>query len=195
MGGDTGRPVSDEALRLVALRAIFTDMQVSVDPGRRIDDSGPKKPKPGEMYVPDAFANESVYRVIGAARNEVESCASENLGTEKFSNTRRVRFRLFRWPNEDDAGLVAVLQCDVLGASPAGSCWSVGLLVHLVKNAENWEARDEYLLDTQHHSSLQRVELLDLTGEGADELAVESNSGGAGTSGTSFHVFALGGTI
>jgi hypothetical protein len=38
---------------------------------------------------------------------------------------------------------------------------------------------------------LQRVELLDLTGEGADELVIESNFGGAGTAGSSLQVFAL----
>jgi hypothetical protein len=193
MAGDTGQPVSDEALRLVALRAIFTGMQVSIEPGKRIDDSGPKKPKPGEMFVPDAFANENVYRVVGAAKNEAEKWASEDIATQKLSNTRQVRFRLFHWPKEGDAGLLAVLQYDFLGASPAMSCPSIGLLVHLARNAANWDVREQYLLDTTHHFSLQRAELLDLTGEGADELVVESDSGGAGTFLTTLHVFALGG--
>jgi hypothetical protein len=191
MGGDAGQAVADAALRLAALQAVFPGMQVSVEPGKNIDKHWPVKQKPGEMFFPDGLAKETVYRVIGEARNEAERCASENLVTQKLSSTRQVRFRLFRWPNENDGGLLAVVQYDFLGASPAGSCWSIGLLLHLVKNAENWVARDQYLLDTQHHSSLQRVELLDLTGRGAAELVVESDVGGAGNVGSTLRVFSL----
>jgi hypothetical protein len=191
MGGEAGQAVADEALRLAALRAIFPGMQVFVEPGKRIDKSWPVKPKPGEIFFPDALANETVYSVAGKARNEAEQCASENLVTQKFSNTRQVRFRLFRWPNENGGGLLAIFQYGFVGASPAGSCWSIGLLVHLVKNADNWRVRNQYLLNTQHHSSLQRVEPLDLTGEGVDELVVESDFGGAGTGGSYLQVFAL----
>jgi hypothetical protein len=148
MSGEAEQSVSDETLRVVALKAIFIGMQVSVEPGKKIDDSWPKKPQAGEIFFPDALANENVYRVVGKARNEAEQCASENLLTQEFSNTRQVRFRLFRWPNQNDAGLLAVLQYNFLGARPAGVCWSVGLLVHLVKNADNWRVRDQYLLNT-----------------------------------------------
>ena len=47
------------------------------------------------------------------------------------------------------------------------------------------------MLETAHHSSLQRSELLDLTGDGVDELVVESDWGGAGTAGSSLQVFDL----
>ena len=40
-GSDTSRPVSDETLRLVAVRGVFPKTQVSVDPGVKIDDSSP----------------------------------------------------------------------------------------------------------------------------------------------------------
>lgn len=191
MGGEAAQAVSDETLRLVALKTIFTGMQISVEPGKRIDDAWPKKPKPDEIFFPDALASENVYRIVGKARNEVERCASEDLMARTFSNARRLRFRLFQWPNAYDGGLLAVLQYDFVGASPAGSCWSIGLLVHLVKNADNWRVRDQYLLDTQHHSSLRRVDLLDLTGQGADELVVASDVGGAGNAGSILSVFSL----
>jgi hypothetical protein len=70
-------------------------------------------------------------------------------------------------------------------------CLSIGRLVYLVREAEKWEIRNQYLLETQHHTSLQRCELLDLTGDGLDELVVESNWGGAGTAVSSLQVFDL----
>ena len=166
-------------------------MQVSVDRGKKIDNSWPKKPKPGEQFFPDALASETVYRVVGKATNEAETCASADIISGSFSNARQVRFRLFRWPNEDGAGLLAVLQYDLLGANPAMSCPSLGVLVHLVRNAASWKPRNEYLLQTVHHFSLQRIELLDLTGNGPAELVIESDLGGAGTGASSLQVFDL----
>jgi hypothetical protein len=191
MGSDTCQPVSHEALRLAALRAVFPGMQVLLDRNKRIDNSWPKKPEAGELYFPDALAAESVYAVIGPPMNEAENTASENMITEKFSNTRQLRFRLFRWPRENDAGLLAVLQYDFRDASPAGACPSIGLLVHLVRHGANWAVKEQYLLETVHHHSLQSIRLLDLTGKGADELVVESSVGGAGTSASGLQVFDL----
>lgn len=191
MGNDTDQPVSDEGLRLAALRAIFPGMLVSLDRSKRIDDSWPEKPNAGELYFPDALAGESVYAVTGHAMNEAESEASKDIITGKVSNTRQLRFQLFRWPKENDTGLLAVLQYDFPGASPAMSCPSVGLLVHLKKNTADWAVEERYLLETVHHHSLQGIRLLDLTGEGADELVIESNSGGAGTAGSDLLVFDL----
>jgi hypothetical protein len=191
MGNDSGQPVSDEALRLAALRAIFPGMSVSLDRSKRIDDSWPEKPNTGELYFPDALAGESVYEVTGGAMNEAESEASKNIITGKSFNTRQVRFKLFRWPNENDSGLLAILQYDFPDASPAMSCPSIGLLVHLIKNAADWAVKEQYLLETVHHHSLQGIRLLDLTGVGANQLVIESNSGGAGTAGSNLLVFDL----
>jgi hypothetical protein len=191
MGNDTGQPVSDEGLRLAALRAIFPGMLVSLDRSKRIDDSWPEKPNADELYFPDALASESVYAVTGHAMNEAESEASKDIITGKVSNTRQLRFQLFRWPKETDTGLLAVLQYDFPGASPAMSCPSVGLLVHLKRNTSDWAVEERYLLESGHHHSLQGIRLLDLTGEGADELVIESDSGGAGTSGSDLLVFDL----
>jgi hypothetical protein len=185
------QPISDEALRIVALQAVFPQMQVSVDPGKKIDDSS-LATKPGELSFPDALAGETVYRIVGKAMNKAERWASDDvINPGRFSNTREVRFKLFRWPNEGSDGLLAVLQYDFSGANPAMSCPSIGLLVHLVRNAANWELRDEYLLETVHHHSMQGIEMQDLTGDGTDELVVESDFGGAGVSGSSMQVFDL----
>jgi hypothetical protein len=189
--GETRQPISDEGLRILALRATFTGMEVSIGQGKRIDEAPPEKPKPGEIASHDALADEPVYRVIGKTTNKAETWASEDIIAGRFSNTRQVRFRLFRWPNANADEFLAVLQYDFAGANPAMSCPSIGLLVHLVRNAANWELRDEYLLETVHHHSIQGIEMLDLTGDGVDELVIESDFGGAGVWGSSMQVFDL----
>lgn len=68
---------------------------------------------------------------------------------------------------------------------------SIGLLVHLARSSANWEVRDEFLLETLNRSSLQRVDLLDLNGDGRDELVMEADFGGAETHGSSLQVFGL----
>ncbi len=167
-------------------------MQISVDPGKKIDDSS-LATKPGELSFADALAGETVYRVVGKAMNKAERWASDDdINPGRFSNPRELRFKLFRRPKEASDGLLAVFQYDFPGANPAISCPSLGLLVHLVRTgAANWELRDEYLLETVHHHSMQRIELLDLTGDGPDELVIESEFGGAGVSASSMQVFDL----
>jgi hypothetical protein len=183
-------PIADENLRMSALRAIFPGMQISLVPGKRIDDSWPTKQEPRELYGPDALAKEKVYRVIGKAMNEAEGCTSEDLGTPgKFVDVRLVRFRLFRWPKS--TGVLAVLQYSFEDANPSLACSSIGLLVQLANGDGTWKVGDRYLLETMHHWSLQAIRMLDLTGDGLDELVVESDFGGAGTWGTNLLVFDL----
>jgi hypothetical protein len=191
MGQDIGQPVSDESLRTAALQAIFPGMEVSLDRNKKIDESWPEKPRAGELFFPDAFAGDNVYKVVGEGMNEAEREASEDIVTGRYSNTRQLRFRLFGWPKANDGGMLGVLQYDFPGANPAMSCPSIGLLVHIVKTAGNWTVRERYLLDTVHHHSMQGIRLLDLKGEGADELVIESNYGGAGTVESSLQVFDL----
>ena len=143
------------------------------------------------MFFPDALARDSVYSVLGKAMNKAEQWASGDVVTGKLSTGRQVRFELFRWPNERDSGLLAILQYDFPSASPAMSCPSIGLLVHLFRDGAAWAAKDRYLLETVHHHSLQGIRLMDLTGRGAYDLVVESNSGGAGTAGSSLQIFDL----
>lgn len=183
--------MSDEALHLAALRSIFQGMQVSVDAGKRINNSWPERPRSGELSYPDSMADDAVYRVVGKPLNKIEGCASGDVLTDRTSNTRQVRMELFNWPKEGSAGLLAVLQYDFLEANPPMSCPTIGLLVHLVRSAANWEGRDGFLLDPVHHSSLQRIELSDVTGDGVEELTVESSYGGAGLGASSLQVFEL----
>lgn len=186
------QPVADEALRLSALQAIFPGTQIVPEQGMRINLSWPEKEKPGELFFPDLFADETVYSVVGRPENEAESEAAEDVANGRISRTRAVRLRLFQWPNENDNGMLAVVQYNFLGVNPAMSSLSVGRLVHLTRSAGKWEVGEQYLLEPQHHHSLQRCELLDLTGHGVDDLVIESDSGGAGEIGSSLQVFDLG---
>jgi len=179
-------PVTDENLRIGALHAIFPGMQISPARGERIDDSWPE-------VSPDALATENVYRVTGNATNAAEKEAANQLITGKPSSTRLLRFQIFRWP--DGAGLLAVLQYKFEDAVPSMACPSIGLLVHLANVSGGWEVRDRNLLETMHHFTLQTVRMLDLMGEGADQLVIESDFGGAETWGTNFMIFHLGDKI
>jgi hypothetical protein len=183
-------PAADESLRVAALRAIFPDMQISLVSGKRIDDSWPEQPRPHELDSPDALAKENIYRVVGAATNEAEKAASDQLITGIPSSTRLVRFQIFPWPGR--TGLLAVLQYRFEDALPSMSCPSIGLLVHLENAAGRWKVLDRYLLETMHHYTLQTIRMLNLTGNSVDELAIESDFGGVDTWGTNFMIFQLG---
>jgi len=188
---DVSQPVADEALQVIALNAIFPGMQVSVDRNKMIDHSWPQRPKASDLFLPDALAGTTVYRVLGKAMNEAEECASGDVITGKLSTVRQVRFELYWWPNEGDSGLLAVIQYDFPSANPPMACPSIGLLVHLIRDGANWVGKGRFLLETVHHHSLQAVRLMDLTGRGANQLVVESNWGGAGVAGSSLQVFDL----
>jgi len=179
------KPISDERIRLGALRLIFPEMTIGTgEPSR----TAPPKPKPGEMFFPDAMAGEPVYRVTGNATNEVERCASENLSTRSFSRVRSVQLKLFPWPHENPGGMLAVLQYGFSGAAPALSCPSIGLLVHITREQH---VGAKYLLETVHHWSLQKVDLVDLSGSGFEKLVIESDFGGAGSVGSTLQIFDL----
>lgn len=186
-------PIADENLRMNALQAIFPGMQISLVSGKRIDDSWPEEPRPSQLDSPDALARENVYRVIGKATNEAEKQASAQLITGTPSTTRSIRFQIFPWPNSK--GLLAVLQYKFDDAVPSMECPSIGLLVQLANVAGKWQVRDRYLLETMHHFTLQTIRALDLTGDGADELVIESDFGGAETWGTNLVIFNLGAKI
>lgn len=127
------------------------------------------------MSFPDALAGEKVYRVVGKATNKAEEGASEDIAKQTFSRERELRTRVFPRPNEGSGGLLVVLQYSFVGANPAMAYLSLGLLVHLIKNGAHWDVHDRFLLETTHHHSLQRVELLDLRGDGIVDLVIESD--------------------
>jgi hypothetical protein len=186
-------PMDDESLRMSALHAIFPGMQISVARGERSDDSWPEEAKPGALNSPDALARENIYRVTGATINEAEKAAADQLLTHRPSSTRLVRFQVFHWP--DSTGLLAVLQYKFEDALPSMDCPSIGLVVQLDKAAGDWQARDRYLVETSHHTTLQTIRMLNVTGEGADQLVIESDFGGADTWGTNLMIFKLGSKI
>jgi hypothetical protein len=182
-------PISDENLRMGALHAIFPGMQISLVAGKRIDDSWPKKPKTDDLFFPDALAKENVYRVIGKPMNEVEQGASEDVASLNISTTRVLRFQLFRWPSTE--ALVAVLQYSFVGVFPALACQSIGLLAQLTRVTGGWRVEDHYLFETGRHTSLQAIRLIALGEDGAEDLVIESNFGGPGTSVSELLVFDL----
>jgi hypothetical protein len=167
-------------------------MKFSLEPAKRINLSWSAKPSvPPRPSYPDAFASDPVYRVTGRPANEAERCASEDLLKNTFSNVREVRLKLFPWPGRPNTDLLVAAQYAFRDANPAGSCWSIGLLVRLTKIGATWHRRESYLLETQHHTSIQRVELLNLDATALPQLVVESNLGGAATLGSTLQVFHL----
>lgn len=123
-------PIADETLRVTALHAIFPGMQISMAPRKQIDESSSKKPGPYKLDSQDALAKENVYRVVGKPTNQAEQCAAEDLQVSgKFSDTRLLRFELFRSPHNSE--FLTVLQYSFEGANPSGPCWSVGFLARL----------------------------------------------------------------
>jgi hypothetical protein len=165
-------------LRQDILQAIFPAMEVVATTRHR---------PPASPRYPDAFANEAIYQVNGPATNEVEHCASAAL-----SKSREVQLQVFPWPRTR-TDLVAVVQYRFIGASPAGACWSIGLVLHLSRRGQAFEVLERQLMEPMHHSLFAGIRLLDLNGDGVEELVVEPDAGGAGSIGTSMLVFDLSG--
>jgi hypothetical protein len=137
-------PIADESLRMNALHAIFPGMQISLVPGKRLSDPPAKKTGPYELDSPDPLATANIYRVIGKPTNEAERDASGQLMRLKISNTRLVRFQIFRWPKT--TGLLAVLRYAFEDASPSMACPSIGLLVQLANVDGTLKVGEQYLL-------------------------------------------------
>ena len=174
-------------LRTEVLQAIFPGMDV-VATTRHRDDSS----KDQWMAYPDAFATEPIYQVNGAAANEIEQCASEDLLREHTTSSREVRLRLFQWP-DTRADLLAVVQYQFIGARTSNACPTIGLLAHLSRHRTVWNAVERKLVDPDHHWSFAGVQLADVTGDGIEDLIVETNLTGGGTTGTVLQVFDLSG--
>jgi hypothetical protein len=160
-----GMAVADEGLDRSVLSAIF--------PGAKIEHAG-------HSYV-----------ATGPTTSWIERCASEVMLDGKFSDRRLVELQVFEWPGESTGGLAAVVQYEFEGARPAGSCWSIGLLAHLRKQADGWQVKERYLLDNMHHASIPSARMVDLAGTGIPDLVVESDGGGAGVGDTNLHIFDL----
>jgi hypothetical protein len=183
--------IKDPQTRLAALQAVFPGMAITADPKPSPRMAAYRRTKGDPLDFPDMFAKDAAYRVIGQPRNTIEGCTSADILTMKVANTRRVHLKLWPWPKEGDSGLLAVLQYDFAGANPAMSCPTLGLLAHLTRKDGQWHARDQFALNTLHHWTLAGARVLDLAGEGAVNLVIESNAGGAGVVMTEMYIFDL----
>lgn len=186
-------PISSEPVRVEILNAMFPGTVIAVVPGRSIDDASRGNDGFRDYHHADAMRNERVYTVSGAAVGETERCAAEDLVEGTFSKTRELRFQVFRWPGGRGASseVVAIAQYRFAGASPAFGCLSIGRLFHVRHEAGRWAVRGDLVLETTHHSRLMAVRLADLSGDGLEELIVESDRGGGGYFGIGLDVFDL----
>src|SRR5260370_26207336 len=181
-------PMTDEAIRLQALAGILPGRMVSVEVDREIDSSHRSADPRRLVAFPDALAKEKVYRVTGAPANEVERCAAAG----KSTGQREARLRVYPWPpNGKDGVLLAVVQYAFQGPDPDSSCASIAVLVRLVTAGQKLEVAERFLLDTAKHEGLQNVQLVDLTGDGVEDLVVESDFGEKDASGATIQIFEL----
>ncbi|MEO8130229.1 MAG: hypothetical protein ABI822_24210 [Bryobacteraceae bacterium] len=85
-----------------------------------------------------------------------------------------VRLQLYKWPA---AGWLAVVQ------SHSGP-----LLLHL---AQDWKVKERVTLDAHGQSTFQGIRLVDLTGDGRDELVLESDFAEQDAVGSNMHIYDL----
>ncbi len=179
--------ITDESLRSEALRAVFPGMRVDATRKRVEQFTLPSK-RP--LSYRDAQIGETIYRVVGKRTNYVEDCASDDLGSGRFSGAREVAFRLYPWPGSHD-DYVAVLQYGFSGARPAMTCSTIGLVAHLQRRGTRLFTTERALLESQHHWSVVEMSLTDITGDDIEELVVESDFGGPAARFTRIHIFDL----
>jgi len=178
--------VGDEAIRLQALRAIFPKMSISRMSGKRFDGSWKLTVKGVVLDFPDALKNENTYHVVGEAITDTEHCASEDISAGTFSKTREVRFQLFRLSQSE---YVAVTQYGFSKASPAMSCLSIGAVSLLRSKGTSWHEHGYFEFDTTHHNRIERIHFVASQTSEAEQLLVETNSGGGGTVDSMLFIF------
>lgn len=179
-----GQRIDEDSARLEILQTVFPGMQIVAENRAPV----PKQRRQDLLDFPDAMAGQIVYRVTGAASGSAENCASEDAATLRHSQVRKVQIVAYRWPKQP--GVLAVLQYQFPDISPAGACWSVARMVRISEEVPRrvLETRE---IAVQHHSDFSRIELKDLNGDGVDELLVEFDWGGAGTTGSSLQILDL----
>jgi hypothetical protein len=183
----SAEPIADKGVREAALKALFPGTEVHEIPARY---SGPTATVTGIKF-PNAMDGAPVYAVVGRPLDKIETCAAEDLANEETEGrTRLVTWKAFRWPGQDSA-LLLFAQYYFVDASPSLACPSVAVVARLDKQGDSWTLGERSVLETTHHWAVQRVELLDLAGTGADYLLVESDFGGAGAVFSSLELFDL----
>ena len=184
--------MTNESLRLGALRTIFPNMEIALVPGRSIDSSGTLRDQHHDLEFPDALEGEKVYRVTGPPLDKAEECLASDVlnAVAKPSAVRELRFRVFPLTLQE-TDLLAVLQYDFLDANPPGSCTSVARLFYVTQSSGRLQVRAAHTFDTTHHVGIQRIRLLDLSGDKRPELIIQSDSGGAGAHQSDLAIFNL----
>jgi hypothetical protein len=168
-------PITDEALRLKVLAAIFPDGEIERIE-RRIDSSMRLDTRP-PLAFPDALALVPAYHVPGAPQDERERCAAQDQVGRSTSSQRELRLRLFPWPGATRGELLAVVQYRFVDAKPVASCASLAGLFRLSPTPKGWNVVDRFPLDSNRHHHLEGLRFLSLTGEPEPELVVESDAG------------------
>jgi hypothetical protein len=97
------------------------------------------------------------------------------------------------WPGAKTPGAdwLAVVQYRFVDGKPDPQCLSVPLLVHLTRSNADWRVVERFLLDTHEHIGIEEIQLVDLTGDGREELVIESDTGEEEASASEVHVFDL----
>lgn len=180
-------PAKNESLRLKILAAVFPGMKISAGavPVRKITPRRPGTFPP--IDFPDVLAGERQYSIAGEPANDTEMCAAENMLDSSFSRVRKLQFKVFVLPSTHDA--VAVIQYSFANSNPAGSCWSVGRIVRLSLEKSGWRVTHDRMLEHQHHSAFEEINLIDLDNDGFGELIVDSDWGGAGNIDSNLLIF------
>lgn len=166
--------ITDESVRLRVLEAIFPKMHITATPTRSIDASSQFAGNRA-VWFDDAFKHEAVYRVTGPPQSEIDRCVASDLLSEKYSHVREIRAQVFTWPAKPGHYLVAA-QYEYVGANPPRSCDSIARLYHVGLRG----VVHEETFDTTHHSMINNVQLVDLSGDGVEELIFEAEHGGGG---------------
>ncbi len=181
--------ITDETLRLKVLSAIFPDVEIE-QVERRIDSTIFLDLRP-RLTFPDALALSPAYRVPGAPVDDREQCAARNELKRSISNEREVRFRLFPWPGAARGELLVILQYRFVDVQPSAACPSLAGLFRVSPSAQGWKIVDRFLLDSNRHHHVEGVRFLSLTGEPAEELVLESDSGDGARFQSDLHVLML----
>jgi len=174
--------IHDETTRLKVLAAVFPNARISEIPGKRIDSSFSFE----HVAFPDALRDETVYDVQAPPAGNEEACAASSIpDPETVGQHRELRFRLFSLANRPL--YVAAMQYRFSDTAPAFGCQSMAR-VALVSQGKQ---ADDSIPDMTHHDSLQTIEFANLTGQGTDNLIIESDWGGGGAQFGELFIFDL----
>lgn len=178
--GIAATPVADLGRLETVLKDIFPGAVVTREWDMHLDSTY----SVGSIEYPDALRREPVFFVTGTK-------ATTRTGTERYTGPRLVRLKLFALPAaHSPVRLLGILQYRFLDpAISAGS--SVSTAVLLEEGTPTWRVASQFTLDTMHHSTVTGIQLVDLDGDGREELLLDSQSGGAETIASVLIVFQL----